>query len=45
MWKSAPNSRAAFIDEYKMMLKRGVNNKNTYNKIWSPGKKYLNMRK
>ena len=39
-WKSAPNRRTAFIDEYKRMKVRGVNNKNTYNKIWSPGRKY-----
>ena len=40
-WKSAPNRRAAFIDEYLMQRKRGVRNKRTYNKIWSPGKRYL----
>jgi len=40
-WKSAPNSRQAFIDEFEMQLKRGVNNQNTYNKIWSPGRKYF----
>ena len=39
-WKSAPTERASFIDEYYRMMKRGVNNNNTYNKIWSPGKKY-----
>lgn len=45
MWKSAPNKTAAFIDEFLMQdLKRGgrgVNNMNTYNKIWSPGKRLL----
>ena len=46
MWKSAPNSRAAFIDEY-LMQKRfgGVLSSNrellTYNKIWSPGRRYF----
>ena len=40
-WNSAPNRRAAFIDEYLMQRKRGVRNKRTYNKIWSPGKRYL----
>ena len=39
-WKSAPSNKAAFIDEYYRMQKRGVNNANTYNKIWSPGRKY-----
>ena len=40
-WKAAPNSRQAFIDEFAMQLKRGVNNKETYNQIWSPGRKYF----
>mgnify|MGYP000030065237 CR=1 FL=1 len=40
MWKSAPDRVSAFIDEYKMMRRNGVNNLNTYNKIWSPGRKY-----
>ena len=46
MWKSAPNSRSAFIDEY-LMQKRfgGVLSSNrdllTYNKIWSPGRRYF----
>ena len=39
-WNRAPNNRVAFIDEYKKMKVRGVNNSNTYNKIWSPGRKY-----
>ena len=43
-WKRAPNARAAFMDEYIMQKKRGVlsSNRNamTYNKIWSPGRKY-----
>jgi RHS repeat-associated protein len=38
-WKSAPNETAAFIDEYLMQKRLGVNPKLTYNKIWSPGKK------
>ena len=46
MWKSAPNSRSAFVDEY-LMQKRfgGVLSSNrdllTYNKIWSPGRRYF----
>jgi hypothetical protein len=40
-WKSAPTERASFIDEYYRMMKRGVNNANTYNQIWSPGRRYL----
>jgi len=38
MWKPAKSTKRAFVDEYLQMLIRGVNNKNTYNKIWSPGK-------
>ena len=45
-WKRALNDREAFISEYLMQVNR---NKvlsydllaNTYNKIWSPGRKYL----
>lgn len=45
-WKSAPNSRAAFIDEYLMQKRFGgvlKSNKRlkTYNKIWSPGRRYF----
>ncbi|MDD6212329.1 MAG: hypothetical protein PUB22_04200, partial [Clostridiales bacterium] len=45
MWKSAPNSRAAFIDEYLMQKRFGGVQSNkksllTYNKIWSPGRRY-----
>lgn len=43
MWKSAPNAKQAFIDEFMMQTKRGVLSSNpfaeTYNKIWSPGKR------
>ena len=44
-WKSAPTHKAAFIDEYLMQKAAGgvlSSNKelHTYNKIWSPGKKY-----
>lgn len=45
-WKTAPNSRQAFIDEYYMQKNRGVlkdPNKvkpETYNLIWSPGRRY-----
>ena len=47
MWKSAPNSRSAFIDEYLMQKRFGgvlSSNRNllTYNKIWSPGMRYFN---
>ena len=46
MWKSAPNSRSAFIDEYLMQRRfGGVLSSNiklpTYNKIWSPGRRYF----
>ena len=45
MWRSAPDTRSAFIDEYLLQKLRGgvlSSNKNlkTYNKIWSPGKRY-----
>ena len=41
MWKPAANKVDAFIDEYALMRKRGVGLENmTYNKIWSPGRKY-----
>ena len=44
-WKSAPTHRAAFIDEYLMQKRSGgvlSSNPflNTYNKIWSPGRRY-----
>lgn len=49
-WKSAHSSRDAFIDEYYMQKRfGGVNNngKNktlkTYNKIWSPGRRYAGI--
>ena len=46
MWKSAPNGRSAFIDEYLMQKGfGGVLSSNrdllTYNKIWSPGRRYF----
>ena len=37
-WKRAPNPKAAFNDEYRRMLKHGLNKELTYNKIWSPGR-------
>ena len=45
-WKKAANQREAFISEYLMQVNgRGVlsadKTANTYNKIWSPGRKYL----
>ena len=43
-WQKAANKHQAFIDEYFKQLERGVNNSSTYNKIWSPGKKYYEMK-
>ena len=37
-WTPAASRDHAFVDEYFKMLSRGVNNPNTYNKIWSPGR-------
>ena len=42
-WKSAKNTNDAFLDEYFMQKVRGVNNPNTYNKIWSPGRKQYSL--
>ena len=39
VWTPAPDTQSAFVDEYFKMAVRGVNNPNTYNKIWSPGRK------
>ena len=39
-WKASKNSRQAFKEEYALQTLRGVRNASTYNKIWSPGKKY-----
>ena len=44
-WKSAPSSRDAFIDEYLMQRRfggvlSGDQELLTYNKIWSPGRRY-----
>ena len=42
-WRSAPNSKVAFYDEYIRMRARGVNNNYTYNRIWSLGRSsYIN---
>lgn len=45
-WQWASDTDSAFINEYLDQLRRGVGNANTYNKIWSPGRKsytiYLN---
>ena len=38
-WEYAPDAQTAFVDEYFKMAVRGVNNDNTYNLIWSPGRK------
>ena len=48
IWKSNTDNRAAFINEYLMQdIVGGVSrsNKNilTYNKIWSPGRKYYGL--
>ena len=42
-WRSAPDKNSAFISEYLMQKKNGVglSNELTYNKIWSPGRKYF----
>ena len=37
-WDFAPSVEQAFVDEYFKMAIRGVNNPNTYNLIWSPGR-------
>lgn len=39
-WTSAASHPQAFIEEYMRMKVRGVNNPNTYNMIWSPGRGY-----
>ena len=38
-WYPASDTKAAFVDEYFRMTVRGVNNPNTYNLIWSPGRR------
>lgn len=40
-WKRANNHVEAFIEEFRYQLRKGVRNSDTYNKIWSPGKKLL----
>lgn len=43
-WRSASSRRQAFIEEYIRMCKHGgpvKYNKNSYNQIWSPGRKYF----
>ena len=39
-WKASKNTTSAFIEEYAMQTVRGVNNPNTYNKIWGPGRRF-----
>lgn len=45
-WKPAKSNREAFIDEYKSMCKyggpnnRSIGNKKSYNRIWSPGRRF-----
>ena len=41
VWEPASSVKTAFVQEYIKQLTRGVNNSNTYNKIWSPGRKIL----
>lgn len=45
MWKSAKDSREAFIGEYLLQIRRSVlsslKDAETYNKTWSPGKKFF----
>jgi len=41
-WKKANNDREAFIAEFMKQDVRKVNNSNTYNRIWSPGRVYVN---
>ena len=38
-WQKAANRDAAFIDEFIKQCKMGVGNSNTYNKVWSPGRR------
>ena len=40
-WEYAPTAKDAFVNEYFKMAVRGVDNPNTYNLIWSPGRKYF----
>lgn len=37
-WIGARDNKDAFAQEYLRMKTRGVNNDNTYNRIWSPGR-------
>lgn len=37
-WVGAKDNKIAFAHEYLRMKTRGVNNANTYNLIWSPGR-------
>ena len=41
MWRPASNNMFAFMNEYLLQLRKGVNNSNTYNLIWSPGRSYV----
>ena len=41
VWEPSSSVKTAFVQEYIKQLARGVNNSNTYNKIWSPGRKIL----
>ena len=40
-WEPANSPKEAFVAEYFKMAVRGVNNSNTYNLIWSPGRRYF----
>ncbi len=43
-WKPAKTTQDAFVDEYMRMMKRGINNLNTCNKVWSPGRRIYQNR-
>ena len=38
-WDPTIDRNNAFVEEYKKMVRNGVNNAKTYNKIWSPGRR------
>jgi len=48
IWSSAKDDKAAFIDEFKKMLKHGgpnnreIHNALSFNRIWSPGRNLVN---
>ena len=40
-WKAAKSDRYAFIEEFALQTRLKVKNKDTYNKIWSPGRRFF----